>query len=112
VLIALGRPVFELIGLLRILYVVGQLVCAGQVHAAALIDSECLPTACDLGLSFSNHEKARVGICVDTNCVYAVSQQRNCGIRSVYLKHLVLSKVPDAEIHLSFRKFDLNSLVV
>jgi hypothetical protein len=112
VLIALSGPVLKLIGLRRSLDVIPQLVCSGQVHAAALIYSECLPTARNLRLSFSHGEIARIGIWIDTHHINAVLQQCERCIRSVDLKDLVLSKVPHAEIHLSFRELDLNGLIV
>ncbi len=112
VLIALHRPVFKLVGLGCSLDIVTQLVRSGQVHAAALIDRKGLPAACDLGLPFSHDEKTRVSIRIDTHDVAAVLQKCERRVRSIYFKHLVLTEISDVEVHLSFRKFDLNGLIV
>src|SRR5437764_9208910 len=112
VLIALSGRVLELIGLRRCLDVIAQLIRSGKVHAAALIDRKSLATARDLRLSFPHGKIACVGVWIDTHHVGTVLQKRKRRIRSVHLKDLVLSKVPNPEMHLSFGELDLNGLIV
>jgi hypothetical protein len=54
VLISLDGPVFELIRLRCILYVIAQLICSRETYRASLVDCKRLATARDLRLPFSH----------------------------------------------------------
>jgi hypothetical protein len=77
-----------------------------------LVNRKRLATARDLRLSFSHCEETRIPVRVNVDHVRAVLQQRNRCIGSVHFKHLVLSKISNAEVHLAFRKLELHGLII
>jgi len=111
-LVALAAPVLKIIHTWSLFHVIGQLICSGEVHTVSLIDRKSLAATGNLSLPFSHNEITCVRIGINANHVNSVLNKSKRRVRSIHFKDLIRPEVADSEVHLAFRKFDLNGLVV